>query len=252
MSEKARHGLLTGLVVLVVFALRTWDIAARPMHADEANQAVKTGELLETGRYAYDPRDHHGPTLYYAALPIAGLRGQHSLAALDETSVRLVPALVGTASIVLLWLLAAPLGRWAALTAASFLAVSPPAVYYSRYFIQETLLLTFTLAAFVCAQRWWRTGLARWAVAAGGCAGLMLATKVSAWLEWRLDKTQNLLGEGAAAFGVGEAGAHDLPGEAAHCHEDFFDAAMLGDGFSQPVSLFFGEGEADGFRFNFG
>ena len=27
------------------------------MHADEANQAVKFGELLETGRYAFDPRD---------------------------------------------------------------------------------------------------------------------------------------------------------------------------------------------------
>src|SRR5581483_6674407 len=127
------------------------------MHADEANQAVKTGELLEHGRYAFDPRDHHGPTLYYAALPIAWLRGERTLAALDEATLRLVPALFGTAAVLLIGFLvgrgAAP---WLALAAAAFVAVSPPAVYYSRDFIQETLLVTFTLAALASAQAWWR------------------------------------------------------------------------------------------------
>jgi uncharacterized protein (TIGR03663 family) len=158
------------------------------MHADEANQAVKTGILLETGRHAFDPRDHHGPTLYYSALPIAWLRGQQTLATLDETSVRLVPALAGTLSVLLLTALAWPpvlkpadgSGRWPALAAAAFLAVSPPAVYYSRYFVQESLLLFFTLGAFFCVQRWWRTRLARWAIATGACAGLMAATKAIA------------------------------------------------------------------------
>ena len=168
------------LLALAAFWLRTHDLARRPMHADEANQAVKLGELLETGRYAFDPRDHHGPTLYYAALPVAWLRGQRTLAALDETTVRLVPAIAGTLGVLLLAALAAPFGRWPALAAATFMAVSPPAVYYSRYFVQETLLVTFTLAALVCAQRWWRTGRASWAAAAGACAGLMQATKVSA------------------------------------------------------------------------
>lgn len=170
------------LIACVAWWLRTIDLARRPMHADEANQAVKAGELLETGRYTFDPRDHHGPTLYYAALPVAWLRGQRTLAALDAITVRLVPAFAGTLGVLLLALLAAPLGRWPAPAAAALLAVSPPAVYYSRYFIQETLLATSTLAALVCAERWWRTGLVRWALAAGGCAGLMLATKVSALL----------------------------------------------------------------------
>ncbi len=51
------------LLTLAAFWLRTHDLARRPMHADEANQAVKLGELLDAGRYAFDPRDHHGPTL---------------------------------------------------------------------------------------------------------------------------------------------------------------------------------------------
>lgn len=169
------------------------------MHADEANQAVKTGELLEAGRYAFDPRDHHGPTLYYTAAVVARLRGESSLAALRESTVRLVPAIAGTAVVVLLAWLALPaaagprghgaspgLGRWPALAAAAFVALSPPSVYYSRYFIQETLLLAFFLAALVCARRWWLTGRARWAAAAGVCAGLAQATKASAPLFFAL------------------------------------------------------------------
>lgn len=176
------------LIALAALWLRTHDLARRPMHADEANQAVKLGELLGSGRYAFDPRDHHGPTLYYAAVPIAWLRGERSLAALTETTVRLVPAFFGTLAVILLALVAAPpvggiadpAARWTALAAALFMAVSPPAVYYSRYFIQETLLLTFFLAAFLGARMWWHTGRLRWAVTAGVCAGLMQATKASA------------------------------------------------------------------------
>jgi predicted membrane-bound mannosyltransferase len=161
------------------------------MHADEANQAVKLGELLDAGRYKFDPRDHHGPTLYYAALPVAWLRGEHSLATLTETTVRLVPAFFGTLSVILVIMVGAAFSRdgsrrgdftaaqpeiglarqaarcWPALAAGMFVAVSPPSVYYSRYFIQETLLVTFTLATILCAQRWWRTGYTRWAVGAG-------------------------------------------------------------------------------------
>jgi hypothetical protein len=148
------------LLTLAALGLRARDLSSRPMHADEANQAVRAGELLESGRYEYDPQDHHGPVLYYAVLPIARLRGQRTLAGLDELTLRLVPALAGAASVFLLGLLAAPLGRWPSLAAAAFLAASPPAVYYSRYFVQETLLGTFTLAALVCAGRWWTTGRA--------------------------------------------------------------------------------------------
>jgi len=168
------------IVTLAALWMRTRGLALRPMHADEANQAVKAGELLESGRYAFDPRDHHGPLLYYAVLPVAWLRGQRTLAGLDEVTVRTVPALAGALSVLLLGILAAPLGRWPSLAAAAFLAASPPAVYYSRYFIQETLLAASALAAFACARQWLRGGRTRWAAAAGACLGLMLASKESA------------------------------------------------------------------------
>ncbi|HYP17890.1 MAG TPA: flippase activity-associated protein Agl23 [Opitutus sp.] len=196
MSVLLRRWLPLLLLTLVACWLRTHNLARRPMHADEANQAVKTGELLETGRYVFDPRDHHGPTLYYAALPLAWVRGESTLAELSETTVRLVPAIAGTLSVVLLYALvnsfagssraaARPAGTsqrasTVALVAAAFLAVCPPAVYYSRYFVQETLLATFSLAAFFCARRWQLAGRLSWSIATGAAVGLMLATKASA------------------------------------------------------------------------
>jgi uncharacterized protein (TIGR03663 family) len=209
------------LVVLGAFWLRTRELERRPMHADEANQAVKLGELLDAGSYAFDPRDHHGPTLYYAAVPVAWFRGERSLATLTETTVRFVPAIFGTVNVLLVFALAgaalrrdlsvstgggrhSPRGEgtpptsWLALAAALFVALSPPSVYYSRYFIQETLLVTFTLATFAAGVRWWRTGLTRWAVIAGGGIGLMQATKASAPLFLVLATFAWLLSRGGA------------------------------------------------------
>jgi uncharacterized protein (TIGR03663 family) len=181
-SRRGLGGLHLLLVLAVALGLRTYDLAARPMHADEANQAVKLGRMLEGGTYVFDPLDHHGPTLYYFGLLPAWARGERSLGALSETTVRLTPAVAGVLAVALLWLLLRPWGPWPAFTAALFLAVSPAAVYYSRYFIQETLLVTFTLAAVVSGLRWFRDGGAPWAGLAGVCFGLMLATKSSALL----------------------------------------------------------------------
>ncbi len=173
-------GILLLLVLLLALGLRTHDLAARPMHADEANQAVKFGQMLEGGAYRFDPRDHHGPTLYYFALLPAWVRGETTLKALNETTVRLTPALAGVVAVGLLWLLVRPWGRWPAFTAALLLAVSPAAVYYSRYFIQETLLATFTLGALVSGRVWWWGGGGQRAAVTGIWLGLMLATKSSA------------------------------------------------------------------------
>jgi predicted membrane-bound mannosyltransferase len=41
-------------ILALAAALRLPRLAQRPMHADEANQAVKAGRLYETGKYQYD------------------------------------------------------------------------------------------------------------------------------------------------------------------------------------------------------
>jgi uncharacterized protein (TIGR03663 family) len=179
-SSRWLEWVLLALVLVLALWLRLADVAARPMHADEANQAVKLGGLLAGEGYRFDPSDHHGPTLYYFSEVVARWRGENNLAALTEFTVRLTPVLAGVLAVLLLWILVRPLGRWPALLAALLLAVAPAAVYYSRYFIQETLLVTFTLGAFVCGRAWWEKRGLIWAVGTGGWLGLMLATKASA------------------------------------------------------------------------
>ncbi len=158
-----------------VFRLTALD--KRPVHGDEANQAVKTGRLLEKGEYRYDPKEHHGPTLYYMALAALKTAGVKKFADSTNTEYRVVPALCGIAMVALAGLLVLPLGRWAAFWAALLTAVSHAMTYYSRYYIQEVLLVLFVYAALGCAWRWWRKPGVGWALAAGACLGLVHATK---------------------------------------------------------------------------
>src|SRR5208283_431711 len=65
------------LVLLAGLALALWSLSLdqRPMHNDEAVNAIKFGQLWERGGYKYDPNEHHGPSLYYATLALGRLTG---------------------------------------------------------------------------------------------------------------------------------------------------------------------------------
>ncbi len=67
------------ILTAAALAIRLPRLGQRPMHGDEANQAVKAGILLETGEYRYDPQEHHGPSLYWLTLPSLWLHGRDEL-----------------------------------------------------------------------------------------------------------------------------------------------------------------------------
>jgi len=170
-------GLATGAVVL-----RTSSLAARPMHGDEAVQAFRFADLLERGRFRYDPREYHGPTLPYATLPSAWLAGARERADLTEPMLRIVPALFGVAIVLLVASLRRGLGNGAALYAAGLVAASPSLVYYARDFIHETLLVFFLLGGIAAGFRYVTSGGLVAAGLAGAFFGLALATKETSWL----------------------------------------------------------------------
>ena len=89
-----RTRLPAALLVLTLLVWGAWlrlhNLGDRPMHTDEAVQAVKTGDLLERGHYRYDPVEYHGPVIYYLALLPARLAGARSLAEMNETMLRAV------------------------------------------------------------------------------------------------------------------------------------------------------------------
>jgi len=165
------------LIAASASAIRLPDLAERPMHGDEAVNAVKLGETIEGRGYEYDPHEYHGPTLNYLALIPAWLGGAGSFVELQESMLRVVPVIFGTLLILFLLPVGEGLGRMAAVFAALFMAVSPAMVFYSRYFIHEMLLVCFTAGAIVCGYRYLKTPGALWALLAGVCLGLMYATK---------------------------------------------------------------------------
>jgi uncharacterized protein (TIGR03663 family) len=192
-------GWASALVILAIaLAVRLPALDRRPMHGDEANQAVRTGLLLEKGTYHYDPADHHGPVLYFAALPFCRATAK-TFAETTEWNYRLVP--VAFSCLTLLLMLGLGVKRDGGLfanreglyAAALLAALSPAMVYYSRFFIQESMLVTFLTGMLACAVRYvgaktptptsdlrpptsgFRTSA--WAAGFGAFAGLAVATK---------------------------------------------------------------------------
>jgi uncharacterized protein (TIGR03663 family) len=170
------------LIVIIVtaglaLALRYPHLDERPLHNDEAVNAVKFGKLWNHRGYKYDPNEHHGPALYYAALALGRLTDAPDLSEYSTARLRAVTILFGVALILLLPLLRDGLGTSATKWAALFTAVSPAFVFYSRYFIHEMLLVFFALLALATGWRYWRTRKIGWILLAGAALGLMDATK---------------------------------------------------------------------------
>jgi len=172
--------ILVLLIICLAMALRTVRLAQRPMHTDEAVHAAKFGSLLETNQYQYDPFEYHGPTLNYFTLIPAWLDGERTLAEVSEYTLRLVPALFGVLLLLSYGLVAKELTWPAMLLAGLFTAISPAMVFYSRYYIQEMLLVCFSSVALLAAWRFLTTGRRTDALFTGLAMGLMHATKETA------------------------------------------------------------------------
>jgi uncharacterized protein (TIGR03663 family) len=175
MNRRLIAGLL--LALGLALGLRLPHLGARPLHNDEAVNAVKFADLVDRGRYKYDPNEHHGPALFYATLPLLKVLGIANSGAVTENQMRMVTVLFGAGLILLLPLIVDGIGRSATFWAALFTAISPAFVFYSDYFIHEMLLVFFTFLAVAAGWRYWRDRKWGWALLAGAAVGLMQATK---------------------------------------------------------------------------
>ena len=157
--RRARTACVVGILAVAIgaAALRLPRLSMRIMHGDEANQAVKTARLLETGRYEYNPHDHHGPSLYYLALPVLWASGAETAPEVSDSMLRFTPAVFGVLAVLLLVLMTGGpvspspvtgggrgadetpgygLAPAAAVGAAVLATLSPALVFYSRYYVQ--------------------------------------------------------------------------------------------------------------------
>ncbi|HEY8228039.1 MAG TPA: flippase activity-associated protein Agl23 [Pyrinomonadaceae bacterium] len=178
------------IAAIVIFGiaafLRVYNLTLVPLHHDEGVNGNFLVRLVRDGAYQYDPANYHGPTLYYfsAFWPwllrlFFGVSARETYG-LNTVAIRLVPALFGLATIWLVFLLRRYIGTIATLSAALLLALSPGAVYLSRYFIHETLFVFFTLGVVVAALKFYIERNPLHLLLGSASTALMFATKETA------------------------------------------------------------------------
>ena len=175
MKRLTRADVVALAVLLVAIFLRCQDLSLRPFHHDEGVNGFFLSRLVHEGAFKYDPSNYHGPTLYYLSLPLVAIMG------LSDAAVRGLTVLFGLLTVFVLWRFLARASQAMALAAAAFLATSTGAVFFSRYFIHESLFVAFTLFAVIASPS--RHGRERWRFLATGLfLGLLFATKETAFV----------------------------------------------------------------------
>ncbi len=136
------------LIIALSVALRVYQLTLKPLHHDEGVNGFFLTRLLREGIYQYDPGNYHGPTIYYFGLISTFIFGLNTIA------IRLVTVLFGVGLVWLALCLRRYIGSLGALTAAGLIAISPGAVYLSRYFIHESLVVFFTFGLVVALLKY--------------------------------------------------------------------------------------------------
>ena len=191
-SERTWRG--ASIAVLLVAAFwRLYALDLKPLHHDEGVNGFFLLRLLRDGIYHYDPANYHGPTLYYFVLPFVALHN-------STVAVRLVPALFGLATVGLALCLRKHIGALGSLTAAGLIALSPGAVYISRYFIHEALFVFFTLGIVVAVLRYYDSKQTPYLMLASASAALLFATKETAFISLGVLTLATILAWGYVRF----------------------------------------------------
>jgi uncharacterized protein (TIGR03663 family) len=186
-TEKAwRIGVI--VIFLIAAVLRLYDLNLVPLHHDEGVNGNFLVRLVREGAYTYDPENYHGPTLYYFSAIIPWIakvlfgNAARDNYGLTTFTIRLIPVLFGLATIGLVFCLRRRLGTVGTLAAALMLALSPGAVYLSRYYIHESLFVFFTLGIVVAMVRFYDERNPAYLIPAGASAALLFATKETAMI----------------------------------------------------------------------
>jgi uncharacterized protein (TIGR03663 family) len=162
------------LLVVVAVTLHIWGLGERTFHHDESIHAHASYELLNNGRYRYDPT-YHGPLLYYLTTASFALLND------SDFSARLPIAIAGIMMIAVAWSLRRPFGERAAWWTGLLFTISPTCLYYGRFLRMDILEMVCASAACVAVYRACHGRPMAW-LWAGLWAGLAVATKENCYV----------------------------------------------------------------------
>ncbi|MDY6893449.1 MAG: TIGR03663 family protein [Chloroflexota bacterium] len=161
---------LYALLLLIALVMRLWDLDARSVTHDESLHAIYSWYLFDGRGWHHDPM-MHGPFQFYGNALIFFLFGD------TDFTVRLLPALFGTALVALPYFLRHQFGRLGAFTVAFLLAFSPLILYYGRYARNEIYIVVWTFIIVICMWRYFAERKARYLYISAAALSLSFCTK---------------------------------------------------------------------------
>ncbi|MFM8458905.1 MAG: flippase activity-associated protein Agl23 [Chthoniobacterales bacterium] len=157
------------LILLLAAALRLWALDLKAPHFDEGINGWFSDKLRETGTFAYDPTNYHGPWHFYTLFLSQSLLGRNIWA------LRLPVVVASLLCITVIFMFARWFGRTAVRWAALAFAVSPACVFYGRYSIHEPwFVLSSMLFLWGVIALWLERDKAGLWAAAAGITGMIL------------------------------------------------------------------------------
>jgi len=166
------------LSILIIAGLfRFIDLSSRPMHSDEAVNAIKLYDVISTGKFDYNPNQYHGPVLYFLADLLFKFQGIDVFEDLSEVSFRFVTGCVGVFLLLIVLIFNKLLQANVLYFTFALFAISPSLVYFSRFFIHEIVIVFFSLLMIASGYKYSETKKLLWVLLIGFSLGCMIATK---------------------------------------------------------------------------
>jgi len=163
--------IIFSLIIILAAGLRFYDLGLKPMHHDEGNNWYHYIDKIIHGKSFEWSVFNHGTTpFYFDSIPLFFLNP-------SVANIRIMCALFGVLSIALLIFLRKQLGDLGVLLAASFLAVSPTMIAYSRLFsLPYPYVWFFALIIIIAAVKYHETNQNYWLYVAAAFSGLMITS----------------------------------------------------------------------------
>jgi uncharacterized protein (TIGR03663 family) len=164
-------------LVLIVAAIvsRFYDLGARVMSHDESLHTEYSWYLFQGRGFQHSPM-MHGPLKFEVTAFVYWLAGDN-----DFTS-RIPSALMGVATVALMYFFRKWLGRTGALVAALLALISPYLLYYSRYIRDEPYVLVWGMLTALCVINYMESRAARYLYGLAAVTALFYATMETSFI----------------------------------------------------------------------
>lgn len=127
-----KNFIITFIIVITAILTRLMFLDLRPLHHDEGVNFFFASNIMESGRFIYDPLNYHGP-FYFFSIFLSFL-----IFGISEFSLRFPSAFYGIILAIVPIFFRSQKNSFHPFIASFFLLFSPSLVYYSRYSIHET------------------------------------------------------------------------------------------------------------------